>query len=68
MLIFHVFLYKKRKWTQRERSGRRRSALLAGTPCGPLKTLLEPFSVPLLGNNQKTNFKIEFSKIYEKLI
>ena len=23
---------------------------ISGTPCGPLKSLLEPFSVPLLGN------------------
>ena len=32
-------------------SGRPRSARLAGTPCDSLKTLLEPFSVPLLGKN-----------------
>ena len=31
-------------------SGRPRSARLAGTPCDSLKSLLEPFSVPLLGN------------------
>ena len=29
------------------------SALLAGTPCDSLKNLLEPFSVPLLGNNKE---------------
>ena len=34
-------------------SGRPRSARLAGTPCDSLKSLLEPFSVPLLGKNRK---------------
>ena len=33
-------------------SGRPRSARLAGTPCDSLKSLLEPFSVPLLGNEK----------------
>ena len=51
LLIFHVFL--KLFWGGRGRQGsaRRGSATLGGTPCDSLKTLLEPFSVPLLGKN-----------------
>ena len=40
------------------------SALLAGTPCDSLKTLLEPFSVPLLGKNQSQDaFFFDFFKV-----
>ena len=42
MLIFHLFLHKKRIFGAADCSGRRRSALLAGTPCEPLKSPLEP--------------------------
>ena len=53
-LFFHWFLkvfWRKKK--QNDRNARRLSARLAGTPCDSLKSLLEPYSVPLLGNLKK---------------